>query len=188
MKNMSVETDSRFQLTFNSDSDVEKSVVEYLSGLPTNQRSIEARQLALDGFRLVRELMEQDDQGAFNIALLELSKALGLDGDEIRQYLGLPACIMRQRIDIKDIIKKRSATRNLAKNETLSRPDFTKNEGESNELEPNSIETAYHEQSNGAQQSRGLIKEKSISDYDDKSIVENSNDELQNDLKKLVQW
>lgn len=185
---MKVETDSRFQLTFCDDSEVEKCVAEYLLELPTNQRSIEARQLALDGFRLVTELMEANDRMAFNVALIELSDALGLDGDEIRQYLGLPACVMRQRIDIKDIIDNQRATRILTKNQAPSSLDFTKNEGESGQKTTDSIDPAYGSQNELEQQGREVTFEDTASTNEDKSINKKMSNDLQNDLIKLVAW
>lgn len=181
MRKKIAKPDERFQLTFSDEIVVERPVVDYLRDQSVQQRSVEARQLALDGFRLVSQLMQQQEHQDFDATMIELSIALGLDGNEIRKYLGLPACIMQQRIDIKDIVKLPRATRNLSVSAGLSDAEFTRNavipDGKMNELIP--------KEGGGTSKPLTALEEEAAINLINKEEV---SDAFENDLKNLISW
>lgn len=165
--------DARLQLTFSSDIPVERAVVHFLQEQESKLRSIEAKGLALEGFRLVQEMMDEAGSDNFEACLIHLGHLLGMDREVLRQYLGLPALVLKQRIDIKRFISKDDAPRNLRGSAAETVPDFTREHAETVEKTVNAIEGV----------DAGGVHTQSLND--DNSINDST---IKNDLMNLVGW
>lgn len=181
--------DERIQLTFVAGNKIESSVVEHLDSLPGKLKSIEAKHLALSGYRMVVAKMNQAGETDFVKVASQLARHFGISQAELCEYMGIPLSNISYVLEIKDNIQTSAPTRILSKEEGIDTEESTQQrQFNAQTLSEKPIEHVSPVSEANPECEHINENDLNVQQNDSKVEKNNKEDTLRQELSKLVQW
>lgn len=106
-------SDNRIQLIFSERHIFEKDMMDVLQQFAGKLRSSAARQLAVEGFHLIKDMMHDTGECDYDKAILHLCVNMGLEQRTVIEYLNSPTLTSYYHHDFKEENEIERATPNL---------------------------------------------------------------------------